>query len=365
MPLDKVDNSNFFIKSTSQAAKIESYNPKSRESDERKSNAAKYMIGATTLAATIAIGIIGHKNNWWKGLKSSSLKETSEVRPQPNIKPDNILQIQEEVTLTAEPETKAEIQNQTRGNRLKNALTSPFRKIKERRKAKKLEREAAERAEQEALIAAEEAEKAEKYRQTKIAAKETLEDWQTRNKGLFQERKYVDDTGEVTQTTREVITQDELVGAEIVEPPKHGEYTLANFGIHEGYCSNPAGQTTWLIRGPHGEVVTPLRAVWFPGQDMEFKDHTWRIRHTYTRNIITCKEHKCTVLSAGFPHSIERSLARFPGVNFVIEGHIPLKDMQEIKKNIVEKGLWKNYKEHEDINAHIAIYNEIINYLNK
>lgn len=34
--------------------------------DEKKSNTAKYMIGATALAAAIAVGIIGHKNNWWR-----------------------------------------------------------------------------------------------------------------------------------------------------------------------------------------------------------------------------------------------------------------------------------------------------------
>ncbi len=57
-------------------------------------------------------------------------------------------------------------------------------------------------------------------------------------------------------------------------------------------------------------------------------------------------------------------MGRHPGVNFVIEGIIPLKDMQQIKKNIVEKGLWQNYIENQDQDAHIAIYNEIINYLN-
>ena len=34
--------------------------------DEKKSNTAKYMIGATALAAAVAVGIIGHKNNWWR-----------------------------------------------------------------------------------------------------------------------------------------------------------------------------------------------------------------------------------------------------------------------------------------------------------
>lgn len=34
------------------------------EMDEKQSNSAKYMLGATALAGVIALGIIGHKNNW-------------------------------------------------------------------------------------------------------------------------------------------------------------------------------------------------------------------------------------------------------------------------------------------------------------
>ncbi len=36
--------------------------------DKEKSKAAKYMLGATILAGTIALGIIGHKNNWWRNV---------------------------------------------------------------------------------------------------------------------------------------------------------------------------------------------------------------------------------------------------------------------------------------------------------
>lgn len=34
--------------------------------DKEKANASKYMIGAAALAGVIALGIIGHKNNWWR-----------------------------------------------------------------------------------------------------------------------------------------------------------------------------------------------------------------------------------------------------------------------------------------------------------
>lgn len=57
------------IDSTSniQEVKKEEVKPStSTEENKEKSNATKYMIGATALAATIAVGIIGHKNNWWR-----------------------------------------------------------------------------------------------------------------------------------------------------------------------------------------------------------------------------------------------------------------------------------------------------------
>ena len=76
---------------------LRSYGIKRKEStstnpngvDEEKSNATKYMIGATAVAATIALGIIGHKNNWWrKGAetaedlseKVASAVDTTEVK---------------------------------------------------------------------------------------------------------------------------------------------------------------------------------------------------------------------------------------------------------------------------------------------
>lgn len=33
--------------------------------DKSLSQSAKYMIGATALAGVVALGIIGHRNNWW------------------------------------------------------------------------------------------------------------------------------------------------------------------------------------------------------------------------------------------------------------------------------------------------------------
>ena len=50
--------------------------------DEKLSKAAKYMIGASALAVTIAVGILGHKNNWWR-------KASPEIKnPEENIPED-------------------------------------------------------------------------------------------------------------------------------------------------------------------------------------------------------------------------------------------------------------------------------------
>ena len=240
-----------------------------------------------------------------------------------------------------------------------NAIKKSMEKAALEAKLKKEAEEAARKAEQAAINAKIMAERTIKMEKCKKAGNEVLKDWQIRNKGRFEERKYVDNTGDI------LMRPADKFDCNPVEPPKRGEYSLANFGIHEGYASNPAGQKTWLIRGADRTVVTPLNSVYPISSGNDFADHRWRILHTYTMNSITKNYHKCTVLSSGFPHVIEQSLARHPGVNFVIEGHIPLKDMQEIKKNIVEKGLWKNYTEHENIDAHLGIYNEIMNYLNK
>jgi len=62
------------------------------------------------------------------------------------------------------------------------------------------------------------------------------------------------------------------------------------------------------------------------------------------------------------------------GAVFTIEGQIPLEDMNIIKKNLVEKGIWKNYvdvmgssdpSQEQMQEARLAVYNEILKYLNK
>ena len=189
-----------------------------------------------------------------------------------------------------------------------------------------------------------------------------LGDWRARHAGLFQERKFVDNTGDIILCEKEC-NPELLAKADKLVRPDSWEYTLANFGGHLGYfTTKPAGQLIRHIQS--NEVyVTGLGGWCPPNQDTDFRDTMWRVRYRYTHRVYPTKNDAscpCTVLSCGYrPDAI-----RPPGVNFVIEGIIPLKHLQQIKKNIVEKGLWQNYIEKEDQDAHIAIYNEIINYLN-
>ena len=51
------------------------------------SSKAKYMIGATAIAGVIAVGIIGHKNNWWR--KAEQLVQEGEKTPIHTSMPSN------------------------------------------------------------------------------------------------------------------------------------------------------------------------------------------------------------------------------------------------------------------------------------
>ena len=57
------------------------------EPDKKLSDSAKLMIGATLLAGTIAIGIIGHKNNWWRKAGKSITSESAPTKTPEPAKP--------------------------------------------------------------------------------------------------------------------------------------------------------------------------------------------------------------------------------------------------------------------------------------
>lgn len=76
MPISKVEANN--VKNSQKLYISEKPNLHKEPSnvDNEKSNAAKYMLGLTALAGIIAVGIIGHKNNWW-GKAEEAAKDLS------------------------------------------------------------------------------------------------------------------------------------------------------------------------------------------------------------------------------------------------------------------------------------------------
>ena len=208
-------------------------------------------------------------------------------------------------------------------------------------------------------------EKKQRIINAKTSAEKMLEDWNSRNKGLFQERICKDETGDIIMCESRMNPKiSEYAG--VKEPPKRGEYTLANFGYLEGYKTIPSiGQSRWYLRGDNSErsMITHLMG---PSVDTEeFKDCVWKMQHGYTQSKIDGSWHKCTVLTSGFYDKGAYALCRYPGVNILVEGHIPIEEMSEIKKDIVEKGLWQNFIDKQDNEALVGIYNEMLNHLNK
>ena len=234
-------------------------------------------------------------------------------------------------------------------------------------KAAKLKKEAQEaqrRAEDRAFSLRIKQERAQKRQKALEEARRLLGDWRARHAGLFQERICKDTSGDIILCENEC-HPDLLAKADKLVRPDSYEYTLANFGGHFGYFTEHGfGQENRHIKS-NGVYVTNVSGGFAPKyQDKEFSDYKWRVRYRWNEKLYDGGVCPCTYLSCGFYTKAGEALQRQAGVNFAIEGIIPLKDLQQIKKNIVEKGLWQHYIENQDQDAHIAIYNEIINYLN-
>ena len=73
MPLPKIDSVKIQtdIKQNNTAPAVQKLQNNDELQDKPKNKTVQYMIGATALAATIAIGVIGHKNNWWRNKELS------------------------------------------------------------------------------------------------------------------------------------------------------------------------------------------------------------------------------------------------------------------------------------------------------
>ncbi len=76
MSLPKIDVLKFSTpnKINNEPIKSSEYNKNEAQKDYALSKNAKYMIGATALAISVATGIIGYKNNWWRGSKNFTIE---------------------------------------------------------------------------------------------------------------------------------------------------------------------------------------------------------------------------------------------------------------------------------------------------
>ena len=64
--IEKITANGISANAKIQAAENQKVNFTGQKVNKEKSNAAKYMLGATALAAVVLVGVLGHKNNWWK-----------------------------------------------------------------------------------------------------------------------------------------------------------------------------------------------------------------------------------------------------------------------------------------------------------
>lgn len=253
--------------------------------------------------------------------------------------------------------------------RFTDILLYPINKSKEN----KLRKSAEEAAEQ-ARLRAKWLENEKKFEQDlKQAANDLISEWRTNNKGKFEKKICEDNTGDIIFFT----PKDAYSPKEYKVPPQKGEYTLENFGKNQEY-DNFGGAHDVILR-KNGKYIE------FFGSDScyfevnpTFADKRWRVHYNCvggeTVNTDSLPSsyrlpRKVTCLSCGY----EGRLDRASGAVFVIEGHIPAEDMKNIKKNLVEKGIWENYvkvmksnpTQETQQDARLAVYNEILKYLNK
>ena len=200
MPINKIDNTKFFINSSQPADTENKSNSQAPAAqDEKMSDAVKYMLGATALAATVALGIAGHKYNWGRGAKNLAQNNAGEIKVQTGT--HNTGGHNTEHSLNTSTNSKNlhsnRNNNQSQLSKLKDTLTSPFKKIKERRKTKQLAKENAEKLKKEKI----QKELQERQKQADLATREAyakdrqrvLEDTPNRRARIAQkEAKYAD-----------------------------------------------------------------------------------------------------------------------------------------------------------------------------
>ena len=249
-------------------------------------------------------------------------------------------------------------------------LLSPIKKTKEN-KLKKATEEAAEQAR---LRASWLEEKKNFEQRIKQISEELLSEFRTNNKGRFEKKICEDNTGDIIFFA----PQEARNYQQYKLPPQKGQYTLENFGTCQEYSDSHGARYMTLKK--NGEYLDFFKNnnCYYEVQPT-FGDKRWHMHYNWANEEGTLADRlpdsyrlprKITCLSCGYEGS---NLSRHPGAVFTIEGHIPQNDMKNIKKDLVEKGIWEHYikvmksnpTKEEEQEARLTIYNEILKYLNK
>ena len=395
MPIDKIDDTKYFmpVNHPEQTQQGEALSPAVQ--DEEKSNAAKYMIGATALAATIAIGVIGHKNNWWKNAAKLGEKNSSKVnngnsahsapvssgtpaqpKPQmPSVQTRPTPQIQDSEVPGSVRQSRKKKQKQSK---VKEFFSSPFRAIKNRRERIRIEKQQA--AEAEARLQAQRQAEFE-LRQQQEAERRfqvLLDDEPNRLKRIAKmEQKYAGkiadigkhDFGEVNVLPDDVFSNFSYAQAhpELAIPaPKRGEYTLKNFAV-DGYWNGING-----MGACSGKYIRGLPLDYnnqFVIGEATYENFTIpRNTHWGMQKAIVPGNnrgyHRGTVLRFN-GNEFAGDRTRPLGWNIFIEGDISPKEMTEIKNQLLESGAWARQIAIQSNDTIIEVFNEIIKVLNR
>ena len=249
-------------------------------------------------------------------------------------------------------------------------LLYPTKKMKEN-KLKSAEKKAAEQAR---LLDGWLKEKEIFEQHIKQTVDDLLSEFRTNNKGMFEKKICEDNTGDIIFFA----PQEARNYQQYKLPPQKGQYTLENFGTCQEYSDSHGARYMTLKK--NGEYLDFFKNdnCYYEVQPT-FGDNRWHMHYNWANQEGTLTDRlpdsyrlprKITCLSCGYEGS---NISRHPGAVFTIEGHLPLNDMKNIKKSLVEKGIWEHYikvmksnpTKEEEQEARLTVYNEILKYLNK
>ena len=249
-------------------------------------------------------------------------------------------------------------------------LLYPTKKMKEN-KLKSAEKKAAEQAR---LLDGWLKEKEIFEQHIKQTVDDLLSEFRTNNKGMFEKKICEDNTGDIIFFA----PQEARNYQQYKLPPQKGQYTLENFGTCQEY--NDSHGARYMTLKKNGEYLDFFKNdnCYYEVQPT-FGDNRWHMHYNWANQEGTLTDRlpdsyrlprKITCLSCGYEGS---NISRHPGAVFTIEGHLPLNDMKNIKKSLVEKGIWEHYikvmksnpTKEEEQEARLTVYNEILKYLNK